>query len=95
MKFLKRNPPDVPVDVVAGLVRTHYGLEGELTAFESERDQNPRVETPDRSFPFKVCNADEAPDVVDLQVSALKHIELVDPNLPVPCPRSPEPTHFE
>ena len=84
MRFLRRNTPDLPLDEVADVLVKEYGLVGDLTPFESERDQNVRVDSNERSYLFKVCNADEDESVIDLQIQALRHIERVDPAVPVP-----------
>ena len=84
MRSLHRNLPDIPLDLVSEVLVSEYGLEGDLTPFESERDQNIRVGTRDANYLIKVCNADDEPQVVDLQIQALKHIERVDPSVPVP-----------
>ena len=84
MRFLRRNAPDVPLENVADVLVEEYGVEGDLTPFESERDQNVRVDAAERSYLFKVCNADEDEAVIDLQIQALRHIERVDSTIPVP-----------
>ena len=84
MKFLKRNSPDLPPDEIADVLISDYGLEGNLSELESERDQNFRVDTAAGSYLLKVCNADEDEAVIDLQVSALRHIEIVDPSVRTP-----------
>ena len=84
MRFLRRNAPDVPLEKVADVLVEEYGVEGDLTTFESERDQNVRVDTVERSYLFKVCNSDEDEAVIDLQIQALRHIERVDSTVPVP-----------
>ncbi len=84
MRFLRRNAPDVPLEKVADVLIEKYGVEGDLTTLESERDQNVRVDTAERSYLFKVCNADEDEAVIDLQIQALRHIERVDSTIPVP-----------
>ena len=84
MRFLRRNAPDVPLEKVADVLVEGYGVEGDLTTFESERDQNVRVDTVERSYLFKVCNSDEDEAVIDLQIQALRHIERVDSTVPVP-----------
>lgn len=84
MKFLNRNTPDLAMVEVAQLLESQYGLAGDLLLLDSERDQNLRVDVGDDIYLFKICNADEDEAVVDLQVQALKHIERVDPTVPVP-----------
>jgi len=84
MRFLRRNTPDLPLETVVDALIEEYGVEGDLTILESERDQNVRVDAGGRSYLFKVCNVDEDEAVIDLQIRALRHIERVDPTLPVP-----------
>ncbi|MGB7861393.1 MAG: aminotransferase class III-fold pyridoxal phosphate-dependent enzyme [Acidimicrobiia bacterium] len=84
MRFLKRNTPDVPLEVVRRALRADFALEGRLTPLDSERDQNFRVETDRGDFLFKVCNEDEPESSIDFQIDALKHIERVDDSVPVP-----------
>lgn len=81
---MDRNPPELPVDLLADVLERTYGLTGALTGLTSERDQNTRLETSDGTYLFKVCNAGEDPAVVDLQIKALHHIAERDPGLPVP-----------
>ncbi|MDH5421507.1 MAG: aminotransferase class III-fold pyridoxal phosphate-dependent enzyme [Acidimicrobiia bacterium] len=81
---MDRNPPQVPVEVIASALLKLYGLDGALTELDSERDQNTRVVTDEGSYLFKVCNADEDPEVIDLQIKALRHIAARDEHLPVP-----------
>lgn len=84
MKFFKRNSPDIPLAMIDALLESEYGVAGTLTSLESERDQNFRVDARDGAYLFKVCNADEDLQVVELQIGALRHIERVDPSVPVP-----------
>ncbi len=84
MKFLQRNKPDLSLELVESVLAETYGLRGDLTSFESERDQNIKVDAADDTYLFKVCNQNEPAEVIDLQIRALRHIEAVDPVLPVP-----------
>ena len=84
MKFMDRDTPEFPDSHVANILREGYGIEGELHRFTSERDQNMRVSTDDGTFLFKICNTDEDPEVIDLQIAALHQIAQRDPDLPVP-----------
>ena len=81
---LQRNTPDLPLDLVSDLLSSAYGIEGDLTPFDSERDQNIRVDSGDDKYLLKVCNVADEPEVVDLQIQALRHIQRVDPSIPVP-----------
>ncbi len=77
---------DVPTALVEQVVRVDYGIEARAERLTGERDQNFRMHTADGSgFVFKVAHAEESPDVIDLPVAALLHIERADPALP--CPR--------
>jgi Ser/Thr protein kinase RdoA (MazF antagonist) len=70
---------------VQQLAQSHFGVSGEFTALDGERDQNHRIRTEDgRQFVFKISGFNEPMDVVEMQVLALRHIEQNDPGLPVP-----------
>ncbi|MEE8376260.1 MAG: phosphotransferase [Acidimicrobiia bacterium] len=84
MRFLRRITPDLPLETVADVLAEEYGLDGDLTPFESERDQNVRVDTAERSYLFKIFNANEDQAVIDFQIEGLRHIQRVDPAVPVP-----------
>jgi 4-aminobutyrate aminotransferase-like enzyme len=84
IKFLERNPPTFPEREVRQIAEDLFGLEGEFKPLVSERDQNFRIQAVDEQYVLKISNVDEDPDVVDLQVQALLHIERIDPNVPVP-----------
>lgn len=67
------------------LAARHFGIEGCASRLTSERDQNFRITAEDGSeYALRVTNHAEAPEVNDLQISALLHIEHVDPRIPVP-----------
>jgi 4-aminobutyrate aminotransferase-like enzyme/Ser/Thr protein kinase RdoA (MazF antagonist) len=84
MRFLRRITPNLPLETVADVLAEEYGLDGDLTPFESERDQNVRVDTAERSYLLKVFNADEDQAAIDFQTEGLRHIQRVDPAVPVP-----------
>jgi len=78
-------PPRLPLDQVRQLALQHYGVEGEYSPLEGERDQNSRIRSSDgRQFVFKISGSSEPADVVEMQVQALCHIAQQDPGLPVP-----------
>ncbi|WP_373505826.1 aminotransferase class III-fold pyridoxal phosphate-dependent enzyme [Aestuariivirga sp.] len=78
-------PPNLPEQVLALFARGTYGLAGNWSRLEGERDQNFRVTaTTGESFVFKVCHPAEGEDVLTCQALALEHIALADPGLPVP-----------
>ncbi len=85
INFLDRNPPRFEDQQVQRIAAELFGLEGKFNPLASDCDQNFRVLTArDESFVFKIANVDEDPDVVDLQIQGLLHLEKVDPGLPVP-----------
>jgi hydroxylysine kinase len=76
----------VSPELAARLVREHYGLEGAAERLTGERDENFRmVARQGGEFVFKIANAAEEPEVTDLQVAAMLHVERANPQLP--CPR--------
>jgi 4-aminobutyrate aminotransferase-like enzyme/Ser/Thr protein kinase RdoA (MazF antagonist) len=77
-------PPQFDPDTIRDLLRARYGIDGELTSLDSERDQNVRVATAHGEWVVKVANAAEPAAVVDLQRVVLEHLADVDPGLPVP-----------
>jgi hydroxylysine kinase len=82
------SPPEeeIPTPLVEQLVRDEYGIDARAERLTGERDQNFRMRTTDESgFVLKIAHAGESPEVVDLPIAALLHIERADPALP--CPR--------
>ena len=85
MKFLIANPPGFSPEAATEIARQNFGLNGEMRALYSERDQNFRVDTGDEGdWVLKISNADEPPDQIDAQVAALKHLDRTVPDLPLP-----------
>ncbi len=85
IKFLRRNPPSLPVEEVRPLLAEHFGLDGELEPLPSERDQNFQLACRDgRRFVVKIANQQESPEVVECYTRALQHVADQDPSLPVP-----------
>ncbi len=82
---LRFDPPALPLQEIRQLAVDHFGIRGEFTPLDGERDQNHRVRTRDgQQFVFKISGFNEPLDVVEMQVLALRHIEQHDPGLPVP-----------
>jgi 4-aminobutyrate aminotransferase-like enzyme/Ser/Thr protein kinase RdoA (MazF antagonist) len=82
---LNFNPPQLPREQLADFARAHWGLAGELTPLDGERDQNHRIDCSDgRRFVLKVSAAGESEGAVDFQIAALRHLEQHAPALPVP-----------
>jgi 4-aminobutyrate aminotransferase-like enzyme/Ser/Thr protein kinase RdoA (MazF antagonist) len=82
---LNFNPPRIPLDRLVDLAREHWGITGEFTPLEGERDQNHRVTIAGGAgCVLKVSAAGESEGAVDFQVAALRHLERHAPDLPVP-----------
>jgi len=82
---LEAPPPRFSLADAAEIARRVFGIDGDATALESERDQNVRIRVPDGiGFVLKISNAAEDPAVVDMQTEALRHIARTDPSVPVP-----------
>jgi 4-aminobutyrate aminotransferase-like enzyme/Ser/Thr protein kinase RdoA (MazF antagonist) len=82
---LESMPPVFGEETARQILREGFGVEpSSLKALAGERDQNFRVDTADgRSVLFKISNpADDRP-TLEMQAAALRHIEQVDPGLPV------------
>lgn len=78
-------PPEFSTDRAAELLEQHYGICGELSSVNSERDQNFRVRSADGApYIFKFANIAEPEGVTDFQTQALLHIARVRPEFPVP-----------
>jgi 4-aminobutyrate aminotransferase-like enzyme len=77
-------PPAFDGEAARQILRDGFGVESSLTPLAGERDQNFRVDTAGgQRFLFKISNpADDRP-VLEMQTAALRHIEQVDPGLPV------------
>ena len=83
--ILKTPSPSFAIEQVRDIASKLYGLTGNLFPLPSERDQNLRIctEAGDQ-FVIKIANSAENPAIIDMQLKALEHIALVDPELPVP-----------
>jgi 4-aminobutyrate aminotransferase-like enzyme len=81
---LESTPPVFGEEAARQILRDSFGVEPSLTPLAGERDQNFRVDTPGgQRFLFKISNPADGLAVVELQTAALRHIEQVDPGLPV------------
>jgi 4-aminobutyrate aminotransferase-like enzyme/Ser/Thr protein kinase RdoA (MazF antagonist) len=85
MKFLHANAPALPPDRVRRIAAERFGLRGTAKTLYSERDQNTLLREADgRAWMLKVANIDEDPAAIDCQIQVLRHIQRVDPDVPVP-----------
>ena len=83
--ILKTPSPSFTIEQVRDIASKLYGLTGNLFPLPSERDQNLRIRTEaGDQFVIKIANSAEDPAIIDMQLKALEHIALVDPELPVP-----------
>ena len=83
--ILETRSPDFPIKKVNDIAKVLYGLTGKLSPLDSERDQNFRISTESGDqYVIKIANSAEDPAIIDLQLKALEHIAIVDPDLPVP-----------
>jgi 4-aminobutyrate aminotransferase-like enzyme/Ser/Thr protein kinase RdoA (MazF antagonist) len=77
-------PPDVSPRQAEEIVGSMFGLAGEATPLDGERDRNFRIAGPGGAYVLKISNRAESPDAVRAQVLCLEHVRVVDPALPVP-----------
>jgi 4-aminobutyrate aminotransferase-like enzyme/Ser/Thr protein kinase RdoA (MazF antagonist) len=83
--ILNTQPPRFSTGRVMEFARDLYGLGGTISPLDSERDQNFRIDTPSGDqFVIKIANSAVDPAILMMQVEALAHIAIVDPELPVP-----------
>ncbi|MDH3638769.1 MAG: phosphotransferase [Gammaproteobacteria bacterium] len=66
------------------IARRYYGLSAKATPLTSERDQNFLITTDTARYVLKATNPAEDRAVTNFQTEVLRHIEAVDPGLPVP-----------
>ena len=83
-------PPAFRDEDARRILRDCFGVTGSLTPLAGERDQNFRVDAAEgQRFLFKISNPADTRPVLGMQTAALRHIEQVDPGLPVmraiPC----------
>lgn len=65
------------------LALEQFGIRGQAERLTGERDENFWIRTEvGPGYVLKVANAAESPEITGLQISALQHVERVDPSLP-------------
>ena len=83
--LLETPSPGFTIAQVKDIAKELFGLTGSLFPLASERDQNFHIRTEaGDQFVIKIANSAEHPAVIDMQLKALEHIAIVDPELPVP-----------
>jgi 4-aminobutyrate aminotransferase-like enzyme len=82
---LESTPPAFSDEAARQILWEFFSVESPaLKPLAGERDQNFRADTAEgRRFLFKISNPVDDEPVLDLQAAALRHIERVDPDLPV------------
>jgi len=84
MKFLAPIVPSFAASEAQLLAERHFGLTGEIEPLYSERDQNFRLRAHSGDWTLKIASVEETPEMIDCQIRTLRHIERIDPGLPVP-----------
>jgi 4-aminobutyrate aminotransferase-like enzyme/Ser/Thr protein kinase RdoA (MazF antagonist) len=88
MSVLNTLPPAFSLDHVTRIIAAEYGLAGEISPLDSERDQNFRLVTADGDgWVIKIANAAEDISALDFQAGLLRHALAIDPGLPLPALR--------
>ena len=76
--------PSWTADQLAQLADDAFGLRGEVTPLDCERDAKISIGQGDRAFVLRVANRVEGESGVSFQVGALRHIAAADPEVAVP-----------
>lgn len=77
------NLPLVSPTRAESLALEHFDIIGRAERLTGERDENFWMRTEaGPGYVLKIANAAESPEVTDLQIAALLHMERVDPSLP-------------
>jgi Ser/Thr protein kinase RdoA (MazF antagonist) len=74
------SPPEISIAEIKQIGFSEYGLSGDITHMGGERDRNFLIE----NILLKVANPSESDELLNMQCSALKHIEQTDASVPVP-----------
>ncbi|CAN5421269.1 phosphotransferase [soil metagenome] len=83
---LSEDAPDVSLSEAAAVLKTLYGIGGDLKVLPSERDHNFRVKADTGGeYVLKFTHPGEPRAVTNFQTMALSHIAAVDPGLLVPA----------
>ncbi|WP_406737103.1 phosphotransferase [Thioclava sp. GXIMD4215] len=68
----------------ARLAQELWGLSGDITRLDTEKDDTFALRQQDRKLIFKIANPAEPPAELDLQIQTLAHLNRHAPDLPVP-----------
>jgi Ser/Thr protein kinase RdoA (MazF antagonist) len=81
---LRTPPPEFSHQAARQVLKQHYGIDGDLRAVPSERDQNVLVvPVSGEKRLLKFSNAAEDPGVTNFQTSAFRYVAHHDPGFPV------------
>ncbi len=86
-QLLEQPVPQVDTEQASTTALLLFGVDGEASPLESERDRNFLIKSEQGSFALKFANPAEGSTVLEMQAAVLEHIALVDPDLPVPRTR--------
>lgn len=76
-----------PLPVLEALVAEHFGMRGNATILNSERDETFRLAVPDGpGFVVKLASPQERPEILAFQTGALLHLDGKALALPLPRP---------
>ncbi len=78
------SPPDVSPSHAEAIVRAVFGIDGDATPLDGERDRNFRIAASDATFALKIGNHEDSVPAVEAQALALEHACKVDDGLPAP-----------
>jgi len=79
------DPPEVDAGAASLVLRDEYGVDAVLTELRSERDRNFLADCVDGSrLVVKVSNSGDDPAQIAMECGAMRHVEAVDPDLPIP-----------
>lgn len=75
----------MPEDEARQVAEARWNIIGNAIRLPSEKDDTFRIATSSgESFILKVSNPAESAQELDLELSAMRHVEMVDPGLPIP-----------
>lgn len=83
---LEARPPEVSTELAVELADSVFGIKGEATPLDGERDRNFRIDGGEASFVLKVGNPADPAGVVEMQVLAMEHAIRADDALPIARP---------
>jgi 4-aminobutyrate aminotransferase-like enzyme/Ser/Thr protein kinase RdoA (MazF antagonist) len=84
MTDLNHPAPEFSQDQAARLAAESFGMKGELSRLDSERDQNFRLASAEGEWALKIVNASEPAEESEFQTALLDHLARVAPELAVP-----------